>query len=205
MTDPTLVSAGGMRTITRWRGALLLLAVALVGSLWGTGRATAGETEGNSDTLDVRFFFNTPSSVEPTYHTAIWLEDASGKMVKTLYVSQELSDTQYKVGDYCPDWVNKAQWEKAPKTEVAAVTAPTPSVGAGELRFDLAALGIAPGTYGFRFQVHVTEQYNVLYRGEVIVGGPGGDVKLETAFGPGKLDSTEQFVRDVEVRYLTGK
>lgn len=204
MTDPRRVSADGTRTITRGGGVLVVAALALLGSFWGAPRAMA-EAGGSSGTLDVRFFFNTPASVEPTYHTAIWLEDTSGKMVKTLYVSQELSDTQYKVGDYCPDWVNKAHWEKAPKTEVAAVTAPTPSVGAAELSFDLAALGIAPGTYGFRFQVHVTEQYNVLYRGEVTVGGPGSDVKLETAFGPGRLDSTEQFVRDVEVRYLAGK
>lgn len=156
-------------------------------------------------TLEVRFFYDTPTTIEPTYHTAMWLEDADGKIVKTLFVSQELSGTQYKTADACPDWVNKARWEKAPKSEVDAVTAPTPSVGAGELRFDLASLGIAPGTYGFRFQVHVTETYNVLYRGEVTVGGPRSDVKLETVFGPGKLDTAEQFVRDVEVRYLPGR
>lgn len=156
---------------------------------------------GAPGTLEVKFFFDTPTNVEPTYHTAIWLENADGQIVKTLFVSQELSGTAFKVGDACPDWVNKAQWEKAPKTEVAAVTAPTPSVGVGELTFDLASLGVAPGTYGFRLQVHVTEQYNLLYRGQVTVGGPGADIKLETAFGPGKLDSTDQFVRDVEVRY----
>jgi hypothetical protein len=71
--------------------------------------------------------------------------------------------------------------------------------------FDLAKLGIAPGTYGFRFQVHVSEEYNILYRGQFVVGGPGGDIKLETVYGPGKLDTTEQFVRDVEVRYVPAK
>jgi hypothetical protein len=204
MTDQRIVSTDRRRDIRRTCVFLLFVALAFAGS-WGRASLGATAAQGDAGVLEVKFFFNTPSNVEPTYHTAIWLEDTNGKMAKTLYVSQELSDTQYKVGDACPDWVNKAQWEKAPKTEVAAVTAPTPSVGMGELRFDLATLGIAPGTYGFRFQVHVTDQYNVLYRGQVTVGGPGGEVKLETAFGPGKLDSTEQFVRDVEVRYLPAK
>lgn len=179
--------------------------IARIGLLLLAGGVTLAGSGQGAGTLQVRFFFNTPATVEPTYHTAIWLEDADGKLVKTLYVSQELSGTQYKMGDACPDWVNKAQWEKAPKDEVDAVTAPTPMVGGDQMTFDMAALRIPAGTYGFRFQVHVSEQYNVLYRGQIIVGGPATDIQLETAYGPGKLDSTEQFVRDVEVRYLAAK
>ncbi len=126
-------------------------------------------------------------------------------MVRTLYVSQELSDTAYKIGRACPDWVKQANWSTVSKEEVAAVTAPTPNVGVGEFTFDLAALGIAPGTYGFRFQMHVTDEYNVLHRAQFTVGGPSTDLKLETVYGPGKLDTTQQFVRDVEVRYLAVK
>jgi hypothetical protein len=187
-----------MRIITRTRFLISVVAALLAGSIPSGAAAPAG-------TLDVRFFFNAPGSVEPTYHTAIWLEDKDGKIVKTLYVSQELSSSGYKVGDACPDWVKQAHWEAAPKSEVAAVTAPTPNVGTSELTFDLAKLDIAPGTYGFRFQVHITDGYNVLYRGAVVVGGPETDVKLETVYGPGKLDTTDQFVRDVEVRYRAGR
>lgn len=158
-----------------------------------------------SGTLALRFFYNTPGSVEPTYHTAVWIEDAQGKIVRTLYVSQELSSSGFKTGTWCPDWVKQAHWDAAPKAEVAAVTAPTPNVGDSEMIFDFAQLGIAPGTYGFRFQVHIAENYNVLYRGTVVVGGPDAEIKLETLTGPGKLDSSEQYVRDVEVRYRAGR
>jgi hypothetical protein len=150
----------------------------------------------------VSFFFSTPTNIEPTYHTAIWLEDKSGKLVKTLYVSQELSDMAYKLGEACPDWIKQAQWEKMPKSDVAAVTAPTPNVGVGELAFDLAKLGIAPGTYGFRFQVHVSEQYNVLHRGELIVNDQPSTLKLDTVVGPGKLATTQEFIKDVQVHYV---
>lgn len=194
-----------MALVVRNGLVLLLGFVLLAGCLGATGTTPvllAAAPQGVPGTLEVKFFYNTPTTVEPTYHTAMWLEDKDGKIVKTLYVSQELSDSGYKVGTWCPDWVKQAQWEKAPKTDVAAVTAPTPLVGDGQMAFDLAKAGIGPGTYGFRFQVHVSEEYNVLYRGQFTVGGQKSDVKLETVYGPGKLDSTEQFIRDVEVRYL---
>ena len=175
--------------------------VGLAGSLAG-GAVSDLRAQSPAGTVDVRFFYDAPSTVEPTYHTAIWLEDKDGRIVKTLYVSQELSDIAYKLGNACPDWVKVAHWSAAPKAEVAAVTAPTPNVGTGAMTFDLARLGVAPGTYGFRFQVHISDEYNILYRGPITVGGPSGAVTLETVYGPGKLDSTDQFVRDMEVRYV---
>lgn len=181
-----------------------LAAIVACASAPGWAQVTSAPVPlGPPGTLDVRFFYEAPTTIDPTYHTAIWLEDDKGKLVRTLYVSQELSDKEYKMGNVCPDWVAQANWGEAPKGEVAAVTAPTPTVGMGELRFDLAKLGIAPGTYAFRFQMHVSEDYNVLYRGPVNVGGPAGVVMLEVVTGPGKPVTTDLFIKDVEVHYLT--
>jgi len=153
-------------------------------------------------TLEVSFLYMPPSSgVEPTYHTAMWIEDAKGNLVKTLYVSQELSSGEYRMGEACPDWTRQAHWEKAPKAEVDAVTAPTPSVGSETKIFDLARLGVPAGAYQFKFQVHITELHNVLHRGTLTVGPESRTVKLEVVVGPGKMSATDQFVRDVEVRY----
>jgi len=153
-------------------------------------------------TLEVSFLYMPPSDgVEPTYHTAMWIEDAKGNLVKTLYVSQELSSGEYKMGEACPDWIKQAHWEKAPKAEVDAVTAPTPSVGSETKIFDLGKLGVPAGVYQFRFQVHITEQHNVLHRGTITVGSESQAVKLDVVVGPGKMSVMDQFVRDVEVRY----
>jgi hypothetical protein len=184
----------------RW-AVFALVATAALATGGDNLRAERASAPG-AGTLEIRFFFSTPTTVEPTYHSAIWLEDKNGHIVKTLYVSQELSDMAYKMGNACPDWVKQAKWESVPKSEVAAVTAPTPNVGNGELDFDLAKLGISPGVYGFRFQVHVSEEYNVLHRGQLTVGDQSSAVKLETVSGPGKLATSEQFVRDVQVRYV---
>jgi hypothetical protein len=193
-----------MAIIARVRLIYVLLGCVVAVASLSAARA-APVPQGTAGSIVVKFFYDTPTTVEPTYHTAMWLEDKSGKLVKTLFVSSELSSKEYKMGNACPDWVKQARWEKAPKVEVDAVTAPTPMVGVGDMTFDLATLKVAPGTYGFRFQVHVSEEYNLLYKGQVTVGGPGTPVKLELVTGPGKLDTTDQFVKDVEVLYVAGK
>jgi hypothetical protein len=49
--------------------------------------------------------------------------------------------------------------------------------------------------------MHVGEEHNVLYRGTVTVGPSNGTVVLEVTQGPGKLLSTDTYVKEVSVRY----
>ena len=89
------------------------------------GSTTAGQSirengAASAGVLSVTFLYMPPTEVEPTYHTAMWLEDVAGKLVKTLFVSSELSANEYKNGDACPDWVKQASWQKAPKSLVDA-------------------------------------------------------------------------------------
>ena len=50
----------------------LVSAVSASSSAWAAG------------TISVSFLYMPPSQIEPTYHTAIWLEDLNGRLVKTL-------------------------------------------------------------------------------------------------------------------------
>lgn len=183
-----------------WRAGVLLATVWMA-STATHARVPVGQAP-KSGALHVSFLFMPPTSVEPTYHTAMWIEDDKGKLVRTLYVSNELSNQEYKLGLACPDWTKQAHWDKAPKAEVDAVTAPTPNVGSASMGFDLAELGVPPGTYRFKLQVHITEKANVLHSGTFVAGAADAEVKLDVAVGPGKLTVTDQFVRDVEVRYV---
>jgi len=157
---------------------------------------------GTAGVLEVSYLYMPPTTIDPTYHTAMWLEDDKGQLVKTLYVSQELSSAEFKMGNVCPDWVKLAHWETAPKAEIDAVTAPTPNVGSEAKVFDLAALGIPPGVYRFKFQMHVGEDHNVLFQGTLNAGAGAETLKLEKTEGPGKPLVPDQYVRDVEARYL---
>ena len=161
-------------------------------------------TAGDPGSLVVTFLYMPPSAVEPTYHTAMWLEDTKGALVKTLFVSNELSANDYKIGDACPDWVKQAAWHTAEKSLVDAVTGATPNVGSGTMTFDLHALGIPPGSYVFNFQVHVTEKYNVRFRGKVDAGQTAQTLAIEVLHTDGEAPSYA-VVRDVDVRYLPRK
>lgn len=155
-----------------------------------------------TEQLVVSFLYMPPTEVEPTYHTCMWLEDKNGKLVKTLFVSNELSANEYKQGDACPDWLKQSSWAKAPKSLVDAVTGPTPNVGSGAMAFDLSQLGLAAGSYVFCFQVHIAEKYNVLYRGTFTAGQSAQDVKMEVLYSAGKPPGDENIVRDVHVQYV---
>jgi hypothetical protein len=155
-------------------------------------------------TVSVSFLYMPPSQIEPTYHTAIWLEDQNGTLVRTLFVSHDLSSTEYRMGDACPDWVNQAHWEKAEPSLVDAVTGPTPNVGSGALAFDVSKLNLAAGNYRFKLQVHISDKYNVLYTGKLSIGDAANEATLEILYSPSKPPGGTEFVRDVRAQYVPG-
>jgi len=155
--------------------------------------------------IEVQFQYVGSGSVDPTYHTCICLEDSDGKMVRTLFVSNELSATVHKTGKACPDWVKQADWDKAPRSLVNAVAGPTPNVSSAMMPFDLGQLGIAPGTYRFRFEVNIDDQFNVLAQGDLVVGDFEAEVKIETQYLPSKPPIGTDVVKDVRVHYYPAK
>ena len=155
-------------------------------------------------TVSVSFLYMPPSQIEPTYHTAIWLEDESGRLVTTLFVSQDLSSGEFRMGNACPEWVKQAHWEKADRSTIDAVTGPTPNVGSGALAFDVAKINVAAGRYRFKLQVHISEQYNVLYTGSLSIGETSNEATLEILYSPSKPPGATEFVRDVRARYVPG-
>ena len=184
------------------RRSLLIAFVTLCAAGLAPATHAAPASAAGGGLIQVTFLYMPPGQIEPTYHTAIWLEDAKGGFVQTLYVTQELSATEYKMGQACPDWIKQAHWERAPKATVDAVTGPTPNVGAGALEFDTAKLNIGPGTYRFKFQVHIGEKYNVLHQATVVVGGAAASPAVEVLYSPSKPAGEPDLVRDLQVHYV---
>jgi len=164
--------------------------------------ATDGSASVSAGTLAVDFNYMPPGEAYPTYDTAIWLEDKSGKLVETLFVSEVLSDVEYKSGDICPDWTTKADWGNKEGPIVDAVTRPTPLIGGESHAFDLGALGVAPGIYEFRFEVHFVDEYNVLFRGELSVDETAGAVNLERVYVPKEREGNQAVVDSIRVHYF---
>jgi hypothetical protein len=146
------------------------------------------------------------TSDDASRFTAIWLENEKGELVKTLFVSNELAQGAFTVeGDICPDWGKKAHWEKASQAQVDAVSGPTPSAGSGSLSFDLKKQGILPGVYFYCMQVHIHENYNILFRGKILLGEKPAEAQAEVFYSPARYESAQDLVRDVKARYTPEK
>ena len=73
-----------------WAASLasaVLCACALQARGGPLAQAPASPAATGAGRLEVAYLYLPPTTIDPTYHTAIWLEDAKGVLVKTLYVS----------------------------------------------------------------------------------------------------------------------
>jgi hypothetical protein len=100
------------------------------------------QPENSKGKLLVSYLYLPPAGeIEPSYHTVIWLADQNGKWVRTLFVSQELSTTVYDLNEACKERVKQANWDKADKSVVDALTGPTRDIGSSALEFPVESLG----------------------------------------------------------------
>jgi hypothetical protein len=146
--------------------------------------------------------FNKAEGVVPSYQIAIWLEDEAGKLARTLFVSEYLALAGTSLETVCPDWVRQSNWDKVEDAEFDAVTRPTPLVGSNTLKFDCRQRKIAAGSYRFCVQAHIAEEYNILYRGKILVGEDRSEGTTEAFYSPKKHPKAGDILYDVRARYV---
>jgi len=180
-----------MARVARLSG-LLILSANMIGLSYVTAEPVAGK-------LQITYLV---SADDASRFTAVWLENEGGELVKTLFVSNELAQGAFTVeGDICPDWIKKSHWEKASQAEVDAVSGPTPTAGSGSRSFDLKKHGISPGVYFFCMQIHIHDNYNILYRGQIRLGEKPAEAQPEVFYSPKRYESVEDLLHDVRVRF----
>jgi len=176
--------------------ALLILTGKMIGFSFVPEAVVAGK-------LEISYLV---SPDDASRFTAVWLENEKGELVKTLFVSNELAQGAFTVeGDICPDWSKKAHWEKASQAEVDAVSGPTPTAGSGSLSFDLKKHGILPGDYFYCMQVHIHENYNILFKGKIHLGEEPAEAQTEVFYSPARYESAQDLIRDVKARFTPEK
>ncbi len=152
-------------------------------------------------TLEVSFVFGSPEGVEPSYQTALWLQDEKGQYVKSLFVSEYLAYGGFNDPTICPDWIKVANWDKATETDYDAVSRPTPPVGKNSLKINLKDKGIVPGKYEYLLEVHMVENFNILYRGQIQIGNQVAESKPDITFTPNKHPAADGVITSVTVKY----
>jgi hypothetical protein len=100
----------------------------------------------------------------------IWLEDDQMNYVRTLLVSDWLSNDGHRYPNICPDWNSVALWSRESKSVIDAVTSATPSKDKHFLKLDCSGKNCPPGIYHYLIEMHVKDKYNILFTGEIEIG-----------------------------------
>jgi hypothetical protein len=136
--------------------------------------------------FEVRFHLNDIQSFAPSCQMAVWLENIDSSLVKTLFLSEYLSYGGYNEREICYDWSSKAKWEDVTKEEFDAVTSATPGVGDVVLKLECDESLIPEGRYIINVEVHLVNEYNELYSGELVVSGRKSSSRLPVRYIPDK-------------------
>ncbi len=177
---------------------LVLLAILASGCVFGFA---ADPAEG---TLQITYTFSTAQGLEPSYQIAIWIEKEDGQFVKSLFISEYLAYGGFNDPTICPEWSKIAGWDKATEAEYDAVSKPTPPIGSNTLKLDCKARGIEPGTYVYCAEVHIVENFNILCKGKITIGGAVAEDTAVATYIPRKHESAPDVINSVSAKYIPG-
>lgn len=136
--------------------------------------------------FEILFHLNDIQSFVPSNQMAVWLESTDSTFIKTLFLSEYLSYGGYNIPEICNDWSSKARWEEATKEEFDAVTAATPAIGDVNLKIECPATMVPEGKYFIYIEVHLVNEYNELYTGELTISGKKSVASLQVKHIPVK-------------------
>ena len=136
--------------------------------------------------FDISFNLNDIQSFVPSNQIAIWLETTDSSYVRTLFLSEYLSYGGYNIPEICNGWSSKTKWDEVTKEEFDAVTSATPRVGNVKIKLECPASLVPGGKYLIFIEVHLVNEYNELYSGELTISGKKSVADLQVIYKPGK-------------------
>jgi hypothetical protein len=117
---------------------------------------------------------------------AVWVENADGVLIKTLYATRYTANGGYRQRpDSIPDWVQKSGLASMSQEEVDAASSATPRPGTLTYAWDLTDAGgaaVPPGEYRFFVEGSLRWKNRVLYSCALSLGGDPVTVQAEAAF-----------------------
>jgi hypothetical protein len=123
---------------------------------------------------------------------AVWIEDARGGYVKTLYATKFTATGGWKKRELSvPLWVKQSGLSGMNKSQIDALTGPTPR--AGTLRYvwdgtNQAGLAAAAGVYRVFVEATLRNENRVLYTADITLGESGAVTPQPRYFGNGAAE-----------------
>ena len=114
---------------------------------------------------------------------AVWIEDTTGKYIKTLYVTRFTAKGGWESrSDSIPSWVKAAQASNLSNKQIDSITGATPSAGNLSYWWDCKDYNnnvVPAGKYRYRVEGTVRWKSRVLYTGTIKIGGPAQQSKAK--------------------------
>lgn len=170
---------------------LLLLFTALLPLTGCAGAAQAGAVQRDDDIVEISFEFNKQSGYASNQF-AVWIEDADGALVKTVFVTKFAANGGYeKRPDAVPTWVERTG--AANRAASDATSGATPKTGTLRYVWDLtdeSGARVPNGTYRFYVEGTLRWKNRVLFSGEIEINDK--ETSAEATAEYTYLDSQEQ-------------
>lgn len=136
---------------------------------------------------------------------AIWVEDAKGNYVSTVYASRFTATGGYVTRPVSlSQWTEKSDWKNASKGEIDAVTGSTPQPGTQTVIWsgkDKYGKVVPNGSYTLKMEANILNEKKMFYSCVVIIGGPAQKPKGEITYSEPGLESGNVLFKDVVVEY----
>ncbi len=135
---------------------------------------------------------------------AVWVENANGQFIKTLYVTSYTGKGGYAVRKDCvPTWVKRSKAVHTPRTELDAVSGATPASGTLTYIWDCKGKdggNVAPGKYKIFVEGTLRWKSRVLYTASITVGKNADSARAQPQYSV-KSDSHSNMLGTVLVTY----
>jgi hypothetical protein len=141
---------------------------------------------------------------------AVWIEDANGAFVRTLYVSNYAGKRAgwKKRPQVTPAWVKASNPAATPQSAIDAVSGATPRNGTVTVTWDLrdASGSIVPdGDYKYRVEGNISWEKTVLWTGTIHVGGTEGASEATAVYSVADASLEGKLISAASAQYVPGK
>lgn len=148
------------------------------------------------------------SSTSASNQYAVWIENDTGELVKTLYVSRFTANGGYaQREDSIPTWVAKAAPGQMEDTEIDAITSATPQSGVQSYQWDgTDETGAAVPDDDYHVYVEGTLYWTsrALFSGIVHWGGESQSIEMTASYTEPENGQNREMLTDVSAAYVSG-
>lgn len=158
-------------------------------------------------TLTVRLTFQR-AGTSAANQSAVWIENADGELVKTLYVSNFTANGGYRSRpESLATWVSKANPADMGNSQVDAVSSATTQSGAQNYRWngtDETGAAMPAGDYHVFVEGTMYWTSSVLYSGTFAWGGAWTSVDMTSSYTEPNTATNKDMITQVSAEYTAG-